>query len=235
MFLMLAVLSGVAIAFSANFFYFDIGNTDRIEYFYGWSQQYISGGQGAAPLTSLLMNINLTLLDKVIFWDGIKRYSFGVIYIISLFLLIVIAYHREWKALIRGGSLVFLALFLDAIFRLRHYSSAYFIYIEFLVLTSIIISWVHLQNASYSIRNTNIYCGIAYTLVACIFFLQSNVAIIQNRFPAIDIIQPHQNFCDRGVYYPMIAEIIHHNDEQLCVQTILEGCSPDGTISSCRP
>jgi len=233
--IILAAILGVAVAFYFNYFHFDIRNTDKIVFFYEWSQQYMSGGQAVNPYASLVANLKQTVLDKVFFGEGFLENSFDLIYLIAIGSSIYLAFQGNIRSFFQAGSLIVLALMLETIFKLRYSSSAYSIYTDFLILMSIIIAWLRLQSKSIWLRRGDNISGFVVLIIAGIFFFQSNQKISDNKFLSIKINQPHQQFCDRGVYYPIIAELIHHNDKPLCVQTILEGCSSHGTISSCRP
>ena len=232
--LILSGLSGISLAFSYNLLNFDSRNTIQIFYFFEYAQPYITGELGTNFLVSLLNNFGITLLSKFSFGGDFFQYSHTLIYFGALLLIIVLAWRRRFRYSFQASSLLVLALILETVFRLRYLSSAYYIYYDFLLLMSIFMALIWLQE-EIRFSKRNIYLiNIGFVLLTILFFLQSKTAIDQNRFPAVNIYQSQESFCGMGYFTPAIGELIDYQDPEACVQILIEGCSPQAEISSCR-
>lgn len=225
-----SIFAGIAVAFSYNLPAFSYRNTENIVHFYSRGMVFASESN-LRDLGLFLSFLGNTFLDKVAF---LKSSVFALAYYLAILLTGLLVQKKEYKNSIRIGSLLILAISMEALYRIRYFADRYRIYVEFLIVLSIVLAWLLLMRGGYFPRlSKNLSIPIVLIAIAVMSFSQSIYKVNTNGFDQ-DIWQQHENFCGMTVFTSELAQLVNSGTPEQCIEIITAGCARDARISSCK-
>jgi len=229
----------MSVAFLFNFIQLRPENTIRIIQFFEHLKPY-SSYPDARLSNTLIMTSVATLISKFPFKTEFKylptireNYFFGL-YFIVVGLLIALLIRKDFITFRKAGCIFFVAIALESIFRVRSYNEGYQVFVDILVIISFFVAgWQLVAEIKPSkTQYLTMYLLISLLVPALIF---QNIWKINNNGFLPNRNHPDYVFCEMADFTPELGKIIHHEEINICLEIILDGCDPpDGRLSSCR-
>ncbi len=208
--LFFALFAGMATGFYLNFFHYHPRNHKILMYFIEHGKSFIQNRENPRYMSDLTENLLNTFYNKIPFISDVNKYPFSFVYWLLIIFCAVMLYRKCFSVTLKVCSLMGLCLFLEMVFRLRLYSSFYFIYTDFLLILGLAIAWQTVMKNQKRGMNKSLIGMVGIVLVIGFFNWQESYDNLkQNSFAGLTIQQPPNNFCHMSYYNPPLGKFIH--------------------------